>query len=151
MTQGIEKFLNQLNQNIISQYSYLVKAMEAISKGMEGINTVHSFMMSEISSISGILYFLVKLLFLAFVSSFKCFRKNRMQGFVILLVNILSEVILPDWMLFSLGIKTTRIIFVIGDLVNLVLAFINRENKFDEFRSEIDGKLNTRRIKRIFR
>ena len=64
--------------------------METISQGVEGINTVHTFMMSEIHSISGILYFLVKLLMLAFLTSFKCFQKNRIQGFVILFINILT-------------------------------------------------------------
>jgi hypothetical protein len=125
--------------------------METISQGVEGINTVHTFMISEINSISGILYFLVKLLILAFLTSFKCFQKNRVQGFVILFINIFAEVALPHWILVFLGVKTTRIIFVLGHFMNLFKAFLSRENHFEDLRNEINGRLNTRRIKRIFR
>jgi hypothetical protein len=118
---------------------------------MESFSTVHSFMISEISSMSGILYFLVHGLILLFLTSFKYFKNNRTQSFIIFLANILLEVGLPNWMLLCVGIKNTRIIFFIGHFFNLIKAFLNKSNKIEEFKNQIDGRLSTRRIKRIFK
>ena len=125
--------------------------MKTINQGIESFSAVHSFMISEISSMSGMLYFLVHILIILFLTSFQCFRNNRAQSFIILLTNILLEVALPNWMLLSVGIKNTRVIFVIGHLFNLGKTFLNRNHKTHELKNEIDGKLSTRRIKRIFK
>jgi len=60
-------------------------------------------------------------------------------------------VLLPHWILFFFGVKALRIIFVFGHFMNLFKAFVNRENHLEDLRSEINGRLNTRRIKRIFK
>jgi len=62
--------------------------METINDGIDGINTVQGFMISEIHSISGILYFLLQILLIVVVTSFKSFRKNRMYSFILFGLNI---------------------------------------------------------------
>ena len=124
--------------------------MTTINQGMESFSAVHNFMISEISSMSGMLYFLVHILIILFLTSFQCFRKIRVLSFIILLLNILLEVALPNWMLLCVGIKNTRFVFVVGHIFNLVKAYVNRD-RIQELKNEIDGRLSTRRIKRIFK
>ena len=99
---------------------------------------------------SGMLYFLVHILIILFLTSFQCFRKIRALSFIILLLNILLEVALPNWMLLCVGIKNTRFVFVVSHIFNLVKAYVNRD-RIQELKNEIDGRLSTRRIKRIFK
>ncbi len=95
MTQNIEKFLNDLNLDILSQYSSIIQVMSTINQGVEGMNTVQTFMMAEINSISGILYFLLQIILIAVVTTFRPFKKNRTHSLVIYLLNIVVELLSP--------------------------------------------------------
>lgn len=151
MTKNIENFLNQLNLNLISQYSSIVKAMETINQGIDGLNTVQGFMISEINTMSGILYFLLQILILMIITSFGCFRRYRFQAIAFFVANILVEVLVPNSILLFVGIKVIRILFVLLHVFSLIKAFLQRENHFAEIKNYMDGRLDTQRIKRIFK
>ena len=100
--------------------------MESINEGIDSINTIQGFMMAKINSMSGILYFLLQIIIIALLTSVKSLRNSRFQSFLIVGVNILAELLLPDFVVLLVGIKWIRILFAMGHLTNFIKNTINR-------------------------
>lgn len=151
MTKHIEDFLNELNINILTQYSTIVSVMSTINQGIEGMNTVQVVMMSEINSIAGILYFLLQILVIIIVTSFRLFKKGRASQLVLFVLNILVELVVPGFVLLIVGTRMIRILFVFGHVLCLLKAFGRKDDSFEQMKSYMDVRLDTVRIKRIFK
>lgn len=102
--------------------------MKTINEGINGLSHIQGFMVSEINTISGILYFLLTILILAILTSFGCFRKSRITSFCVLALNIFLEAMFTDFINFFIGIKPVRITFVLIQFGILVKAFLLKKN-----------------------
>jgi hypothetical protein len=125
--------------------------MSTINEGVEGMSTVQAVMMSEIDSISGVLYFLSQILVIGLLTSFTPFRKNRTHSLSIYTLNILVELVSPEFLRLLIGIRIIRLFFVILHIMNLLKAFVTKENNFEQIKVYMDRRLDTNRIKRIFK
>ncbi len=52
---------------------------------------------------------------------------------------------------FFIGVKIIRIFFVVFQLINLFQSYVSKEDNFDQIKKYMDGRLDTIRIKRIFK
>lgn len=115
------------------------------------MNTVQVVMMSEINSIAGILYFLLQIFVIIIVTSFRLFKKGRASQLVLLGVNILVELVVPGFVLLIVGTRMIRTLFVFGHVLCLLRAFGSKDDNFEQMKSYMDVRLDTVRIKRIFK
>ena len=125
--------------------------METINQGIDGLNTVQGFMISKINTMSGILYFLLQILILMILTSFGSFRRYRFQAILFFAMNVLVEILGSDCILLLIGIKIIRMLFALLHIFNLSRAFLHRENQLTEIKQYMNGRLDTQRIKRIFK
>ncbi len=125
--------------------------MATINEGIEGMNAIQGLMISEVNSISGILYFLLQILIIGVLTSFNAFKKYRVNSFILFGINILVELIIPDFLIIAVGVKIIRIGFLFIHLVNFTQSFLARDHSFEQIKNYMDGRLDTKRIRRIFK
>jgi hypothetical protein len=58
---------------------------------------------------------------------------------------------MPEFILFFAGVKLVRIIFVLFQLGILTRSIFRRDQNFDQMKQYMDCRLETKRIKRIFK
>lgn len=106
----------------------IVDSMDTINQGINGLSHVQSFMFSEISTISGMVYFLIIVLALMIITSFRCFTKSRISSFCVVALNIFVELLFADLINLIVGVKNVRLGFVLVQIGILIKAFLAKRN-----------------------
>ena len=92
MAQTVESSLSKIQTELDTQYSSIIRVLTAIDDGIQHLNSLQYFIHAEVTSVSGILYFLTVTLVLILGSSFsKRVKERRNECLIIIGVNFLLE------------------------------------------------------------
>ena len=138
--------MEKIQNDIDSNYASIRNLLEIINQGVTQIMTIQSYIRAEITSVSGILFFLTQFLIVLFLTSFPKFASTRSILLTILAAQITIEFGISLFMPFSVDHKWLRYIFI-----GVMMAYLFSHGQEDKLERVIADRFSTPRIERIIR
>jgi hypothetical protein len=118
-----------------------------VSQGIAQVTELQRYVKAEVTSMSGMVFFLAWFLLVLFATSFKKYQASRNQLVTILTVEIAVELLAPSVLTSLIGLRPLRIICVII----MVMCLISNGSGEGQLEKAMAGVLNTPRLERVFR
>ena len=147
MTEEITLFLNQLHRDIDDQYSSLQTILSAISETLEKLTLIQNYLLAEVNSINGILFYLLLFMSTSLVSSIQRFQSQRFPALAAVIVCFFIEWLFGVWIVATIG----NLIFRCSVISVVVIMVFNGESKEDRISRIIYKQLDTAKMVRVLR
>ena len=120
LTEQIETFVEKVHDDIDSNYASIRNLLEVINIGVSQVLEIQGFLQAEVTTLSGVLYFLAQFLAILFLTSFKKYQGSRNYLLTFMTVQIVLELTVFSFLTTFLSIKHLRSIFIFMMIIHLI-------------------------------